>query len=125
MANPLEAYHLDELRRRVDGWRVLLVGNRDAAVVSDRLARELGLRCTVEDAAGKPRRRASLIERIGRRSYDAALVAHEFTRHADTDAIAAACRRVGIPYIAVGRGRFSEITLAMRAVLLPGACAKL
>lgn len=118
MASPDNTVRLADLQRRVAHWHVLLVGNRGAAPVVARLGRELSLRCTVEDAAGRPRRRCSLVERIARQRYNAVLVAQGFTPHADSTQIAAACLRAQIPYIAVGKGRFAEIVRAMQAVLL-------
>lgn len=107
------------LRDHVAGWRVLLISNRCNTDVADQLTRTLGIACQVEDVSHKPRHRRSLVERIERRSYDAALVAHGFVGHGDTRSISAACRRAGVPYIATGKGRLVEVLAAMQAVLLP------
>lgn len=119
MVLPRSIDEFTALRAHVSGWRVLLVSKRGRPDASDHIEVVLGIRCLIEDAAGKPRRRRSLVERIERRTYDAALVAQGFVRHADSDHIAAACRRAEIPYIAVGKGCFAEIAQAMRTVLLP------
>jgi len=123
VANSYDSGEFLDLRARVADWRVLIVGNRCAAEVVDQLARVLGIRCTLEAAVGKQRRRQSLIERIEHGSYDAVLVAHGFAQHADTGLLAAACRRAEVHYIAVGKGRFTEIVHAMRVVLVPRARA--
>lgn len=118
MASSRGSLEIAELCARVCGWRILLVNNRNTADVASQLDGALHIHCTVEDAVGHPRLRQALLERIERRTYDAVLVAQGFAQHADSSQIAAACRRTRIPYVAVGKGRYAEIILAMRTVLL-------
>lgn len=114
---PIEGHQQDprmvELRALLSGRRVLFVGNRSAPEIRSVLAEHFGLACDVVASAGSPRRRQALLQRIGRGAYDIVLVAHGFTGHADSEQLGEACRRAGILFCAVDKGRLGRIVEAL------------
>lgn len=120
---PTDASRIKHARVLFAGRRALFVSNRSFPELESRLHAELGLDCEAVASVGSPRRRHALLQRIRGGAYDLVLVAHDFSGHADTEQIAAACRSANILYRAVGKGRFTRVVSCLLATSAPQAAA--
>ena len=114
--DPGEPAQVQRARARFQGRRALFISNRSFPELEERLRDELGLACRVVATADSPRRRQALLQRIRRGTYDLVLVAHGFSGHADSEQFSEACRDAGIPYYAVGKGRFTRVVSCLLQV---------
>ncbi|HGG56509.1 MAG TPA: hypothetical protein ENK31_01800 [Nannocystis exedens] len=99
--------HAAEVRALIQGWQAALLTNRESPKVREAIEQQLGLSCDIH--INKVRRRQALCSRIQRGSYDLVMVAHGFVSHSDTATVRDACSDSNTPYVAVGKGRPTNI----------------
>jgi hypothetical protein len=94
------------------GKRALFITNRNDSELRDRLAGMLELQ-SLDLAEGEERRIDAAVKSIGAAAYDMVLGATGFMNHKSDERISRACRRAGINYVRVDRGRPLTCLLAL------------
>jgi hypothetical protein len=92
------------VRPHTEGRNAVFVSNRLDPDLEGLLREALGF-ATIDWCEGTPRRVQSVEERIGQRAFDFVLAATGFQSHSVDGALYRACKKAGIPYVRVNKGR--------------------
>ncbi len=107
------------VRPRTAGRRIIFVSNRNDPSLQALLTESFGF-ADVDWCEGTPRRIESLPERIANGSVDFVLAATGFQSHWVDTKLYGACKRAGIPYLRVNKGRPLACAVALaRELHLP------
>ncbi len=109
------------VRPHTEGRNAVFVSNRLDPDLEDMLRETLGF-ATIDWCEGTPRRVQSVEERIGQRAFDFVLAATGFQSHNVDGALYRACKKAGVPYVRVNKGRpvACAAAIAQRLALAPG-----
>ncbi|WP_373046600.1 hypothetical protein [Vulgatibacter sp.] len=108
-----------EVLARTRGKRVLFVSNRSEPRLQEVLVERLELAC-IDWREASPRRLDAAVEAIVGGSYDVVLAATGFLDHAADGVLKRASKRVGVPYLAVEKGKPARVE-ELIGQFLPGA----
>jgi hypothetical protein len=109
------------VRPHTEGRNAVFVSNRVDPDLEALVREALGF-ATIDWCEGNPRRVQSVEERIGQKAFDFVLAATGFQSHAVDGALYRACKKAGIPYVRVNKGRpvACAAAIARRLALAPG-----
>jgi hypothetical protein len=109
----------EEVRKRTDSRRALLITNRPDTDLANALETRLGF-SKVEVKLSNPRQVASTSESIANGHWDFVLMASGFLSHSVDGVIFDACRRAGVRAIRVNKGRPGIVVRTLGRVLVYG-----
>lgn len=92
------------VRPHTEGRNAAFISNRVDPDLEGLLRESLGF-AAIDWCEGTPRRVQSVEERIGQKAFDFVLAATGFQSHCVDGALYRACKKAGIPYVRVNKGR--------------------